>query len=282
MSTIIQESHNGFAAQPRPDNPVPTLRGSLRRVAIESFALAAAFSQNMSILDHLEELRNRILKALGFLALTFVVCWIFKDALHQIVRTAIDTNAGITLAIIRPQDIFNLEFRIALVAAIFLASPFLLTQAWLFISPALYPHERRYAIPFVLSSSALFIAGGAFGYFVGFPMTLGFLIQWILDSQLTPIIDAIEYFNLFFAILLALGIVFQMPAVVFVLSRIGLVNARFLLRNMKYAAVAVLGVAALISPPDIISMFAIAAPMIVLYVLSIGVAWLFGRERRKS
>ena len=113
-------------------------------------------------------------------------------------------------------------------------------------------------------------------------MTLGFLLQWIVDSQLTPIIDAVEYFNLFFTLLVALGIVFQMPAVVFVLSRIGLVNARFLLRNTKYAVLVILGVAALISPPDTVSMFAVASPMIVLYFLSIGVAWLFSRERRIS
>jgi sec-independent protein translocase protein TatC len=156
----------------------------------------------------------------------------------------------------------------------------ILTQAWLFISPGLYPRERRYAIPFVLSASLLFITGGAFGYYVAFPMAMQFLLDWIVESRLTPIIDAVEYFDLFFSIIVALGIVFQIPAVVFVLSRIGLVSARMLLRFFKHAVLACMVVAAVITPTtDFANMLIIAGPMIVLYAVGIGIAWIFGKRR---
>jgi sec-independent protein translocase protein TatC len=169
---------------------------------------------------------------------------------------------------------------VTLVAAIFVSSPLLLTQAWLFISPGLYPHERRYAIPFVLSASTLFLAGGAFGYYLAFPAALAFLLDWIVASGITPMIDAVEYFNLFFSIMVALGLVFQIPAIVFVLSRIGLVDARFLIRYFKHAVVGCLVVAAVITPTsDFGNMLIIAGPMLALYSAGIAVAWLFGRRR---
>ena len=185
-----------------------------------------------------------------------------------------------TLALSRPQDIFSLNMKVTLVASIFLASPLILIQAWLFVSPGLHRHERRYAIPFVLSASVLFLAGGAFGYYVAFPTALRFLLNWIVESHITPIIDAVEYFDLFFSIMVALGIVFQIPAVIFVLSRIGLVTARTLLRYFRHAVLACAVVAAVITPTtDFANMLVIAGPMLLLYCLGIGVAWAFGRPR---
>lgn len=251
-----------------------------RRIAVHLAMAVTAIVQEMSFIEHLEELRRRIIWAIGCVGVTFAVCWIFAGDLYEIASAPIRGNPAVTLSVSRPQDIFGLHMKVTLVASIFFSSPLILMQAWLFISPGLYPHERRYAIPFVLSASVLFIAGGAFGYFVAFPMALGFLLDWIVESKLTPIIDAVEYFDLFFSIMVALGVVFQIPAIIFILSRIGLVTAGMLVRYFKHAVLACVTVAAVITPTtDFGNMLVIAGPMIALYGVGIGVAWLFGRRR---
>ena len=253
---------------------------SWRRIAVYVLTALTAAAQEMSFVDHLDELRRRILWAIACVAVTFAGCWIFAGDLLDIASAPIRANPTVTLSVSRPQDIFALQMRVTLVASLFLSSPLLLTQAWLFISPGLYRHERRYAIPFILSASALFVAGGAFGYYVAFPTALTFLLDWIVESKLTPIIDAVEYFDLFFSILVALGIVFQIPAVIFVLSRIGVLTARTLVRYFKHAVLGSVIVAAVITPTtDFANMLVIAGPMIALYVVGIGVAWVFGRRR---
>ena len=262
-------------------SPLPAARTTAwRRIALSLATAAAAVAQEMTFLEHLEELRRRILWAIACLAVTFAGCWMFAGDLYDIASAPIRANPAVTLSVLRPQDIFGLHMKVTLVASIFFSSPLILTQAWLFISPGLYPHERRYAIPFVLSASVLFIAGGAFGYFVAFPMALRFLLDWIVASKLTPIIDAVEYFDLFFSIMVALGVVFQIPAVVFVLSRIGLLTARMLVHYFRHAVLGCVIVAAIVTPTtDFGNMLVIAGPMIALYGVGIGVAWIFGRRR---
>jgi sec-independent protein translocase protein TatC len=246
-------------------------------------AAVAAAAREMTFIEHLDELRRRILWAVASVAVTFGVCWIFAGQLYDIASAPIRGNPAVTLSVSRPQDIFGLYMKVTLVAAIFFASPLILTQAWLFISPGLYAHERRYAVPFVLSASLLFVAGGLFGYYVAFPAALQFLLDWIVESRLTPIIDAVAYFDLFFSIMVALGIVFQIPAVIFVLSRIGLVTAGLLVRYFRHAVLGSLIVAAVVTPTtDFGNMLVIAGPMIVLYAVGIGVAWIFGRRRREA
>jgi sec-independent protein translocase protein TatC len=255
--------------------------GTFRTLGLELVAALAAVSREMSFVEHLEELRRRLIWSIGFVAVAFGLCWISAGDLYDIASAPIRANRAVTLSVSRPQDIFSLYFKVTLVASIFLSSPFVIAQAWMFISPGLYSHERRYAIPFVLSASFLFAAGGAFGYYVAFPAALGFLLDWIVASHLVPIIDAGEHFNLFFTIMVALGIVFQIPAVIFVLSRIGLIDARFLLRHLKYAVLGCLMIAAVITPTgDPGNMLIIAAPMVLLYCLGIVIAWVFGRRRR--
>ncbi len=259
-----------------PSNAMP----SWRRVTVHMFVAVAAIAREMSFIEHLEELRKRIVWALVSVAATFAVCWVYAGSLYEFASAPIRSNPAVTLSVSRPQDIFGLHMKVTLVAAIFFASPLILTQAWLFISPGLHRHERRYAIPFVLSASLLFIAGGAFGYYVAFPAALTFLLDWIVASNLTPIIDAVEYFDLFFSIMVALGNVFQIPAVIFVLSRIGLLTAGMLVRFFKHAVLGCFIVAAVITPTtDFGNMLVIAGPMIVLYCVGIGVAWVFGRRR---
>jgi len=254
---------------------------SWRRYALEWAAALAVASQEMSFLEHLDELRRRLIWSVASVAVAFGVCCFFVNDLYEIAIAPISMQAGATLAIARPQDIVPLYVKVILVPAIFLAAPFVLAQAWLFISPGLYPRERRYAIPFVLSATLLFLLGGAFGYFVALPAALRFLIDWIVASKLVAMIDVGEYFNLFFTVIVALGIVFQIPAVMFVLSRIGIVDAGFLLRNAKYAVLGSVVIAAIVTPTsDPWNMLLIAGPMILLYGVGIAIAWMFGRPRQ--
>jgi sec-independent protein translocase protein TatC len=251
-----------------------------RRALVQVSVAAVGLAREMSFIEHLDELRRRMLWAAASVAATFAVCWLFAGELYEIASAPIRAHQTVILSIARPQDIFSLYVKVTFVASLFFSAPLVLTQAWLFISPALHRHERRYAIPFVLSASVLFVAGGAFGYFVAFPAALRFLLGWIAASRLTPIIDAVEYFDLFFSIMVALGIVFQIPAVIFVLSRIGLLTASTLARYFKHAVLGSVVIAAVITPTsDAGNLLIIAGPMIVLYAAGIGVAWAFGRRR---
>jgi len=219
-----------------------------RSLAMKVVAVMATMSREMSFMEHLDELRKRLIWSLCFVAVAFAACWVFADDLYEMASAPLRANPAVTLSVSRLQDILALQVKVTLVASIFVSSPFVLAQAWMFIAPGLYAHERRYAVPFVLSASVLFLAGGAFGYFIAFPAALTFLLDWILASHLVPIIDAGEYFNLFLTLIVALGIVFQIPAIIFVLSRIGLVNWRFLVRTLKYAVFVCIVVAAVITP----------------------------------
>jgi sec-independent protein translocase protein TatC len=235
----------------------------------------------MSFLDHLEELRKRIINSLIAVGVAFGVCYYFADPLYRAVQRPIN-KAGITSLIFStPTEGFNLELKLAAMAAVFLASPFVLGQVWLFISPGLYKHERRYALPFIFFSSLLFVIGGLFGYFVAFPYALTFLLEWEKKMGGTPLINASEYFDLFIMVELGLAVIFEIPAVIFVLSRIGLVSGPFLLRNTRYAILIAFVVAAVITPTtDIPNMMMMAGPMVLLYLLGVLVAYVFGKKRR--
>jgi sec-independent protein translocase protein TatC len=234
----------------------------------------------MSFLDHLEELRKRIIHSLIAVGVALCVCWYFADPLFVIISKPILDN-GVQLNMTKPTEGFNLELKLALLAAVFLAAPFILAQVWLFIAPGLYKHERRYALPFIIFSTLLFVAGGLFGYFIAFPFALQFLIEWGRNMKLTTIISATEYFDLFIMIELGLGVIFEIPALIFVLARMGLVSGGFLLRNTRYAILIAFIVAAVITPTtDIPNMMMMAVPMILLYMLGVGVAYVFGKKRR--
>lgn len=173
---------------------------------------------------------------------------------------------------------FSLYVTVSLYAAIALSVPFLLWQIWGFISPALYKHERSYVTPFILLSSISFVAGAAFAYYVLFPPAAKYLLGLGEDFRL--LLSANDYFDFITLIMLAMGIIFQMPAVTYVLSRIGIVSAAFLIKIWKIALVVILFVAAIVSPTgDIPNLMLFAMPMIILYIISIFIAWLFGKKR---
>ena len=173
---------------------------------------------------------------------------------------------------------FTLYVTVSLYAAIALAIPLILLQIWGFISPALYKHERAYVTPFVLLSSISFLAGAAFAYYILFPPAVRYLLWLGEDFQL--LLSASDYFDLITLIMLAMGIIFQMPAVTYVLARIGIVTAEFLIKSWKIAIVIILIVAAVVSPTgDIPNLMLFALPMMALYAISIGIAWMFGKKR---
>ncbi|HEY0174380.1 MAG TPA: twin-arginine translocase subunit TatC [Pyrinomonadaceae bacterium] len=173
---------------------------------------------------------------------------------------------------------FSLYLQVSLYAAFCLSVPFLLWQVWAFIAPGLYPHERGWALPFVLMSSLSFMAGAAFAYYVLFPPAVTYLLG--LGENFRLFLNASDYFDFIIIVMLAMGIVFQMPAVTYVLSRIGLVDARFLVAHWKVSAVVILIAAAVLSPTnDVPNMMLFAAPMVVLYLISVLVAWMFARPR---
>jgi len=174
---------------------------------------------------------------------------------------------------------FSLYLQVALYAAVALSVPFLLLQVWGFVAPGLYPHERGYAIPFVLLSTVSFVLGAAFAYYVLFPPAARYLLGLGQDFRL--LLKATDYFDFIVLIMLAMGVVFQMPAVTYVLSRIGLVTAGLLLRSWRISLVVILVAAAVLSPTsDVLNMMLFAAPMAVLYLVSILVAWMFGKPRQ--
>jgi len=149
-------------------------------------------SGQMSFLDHLEELRKRLINSLIAIAVAFGACWWFALSLFKAVARPINLAGVSSLVASTPTEGFNIELKLAVMAAIFLAAPFVLGQVWLFISPGLYKHERKYALPFIFFSSLLFVLGGLFGYFVAFPFALQFLIQWEKDMGLTVLINTSE------------------------------------------------------------------------------------------
>jgi len=176
---------------------------------------------------------------------------------------------------------FTLYVTVSLYAAIALSVPFLLWQIWGFISPALYKHERRYVTPFIGLSTVSFIIGAAFAYYILFPPAMSYLLG--LGQDFNLMLRATDYFDFITLIMLAMGLIFQMPAITYVLARIGIVSAGFLLKSWKFATVIILIIAAVVSPTgDIPNMMLFAAPMMILYVVSIFIAWFFGKKRQKE
>lgn len=173
---------------------------------------------------------------------------------------------------------FSLYIKVSLYAAVALSIPFLLFQIWGFVSPGLYPHERAYVTPFIALSSISFVLGAAFAYYVIFPPAAKYLLGLGTDFRL--LLKANDYFDFIIIVMLGMGVVFQMPAVTYVLARIGLVTAGFMIRIWKTALVVILVAAAVLSPTnDIPNMLLFAAPMLVLYLISIFVAWIFNKPR---
>ena len=235
----------------------------------------------MSLMEHLDELRRRIVHSAIYLALGFVVCWFFRDRLVTFIQAPL-IRIGKTLVFTHPMDPLNLQLQVSLVGGAILASPFVLFQVWLFIAPGLYQKERRFVVPFMAATVGLFLGGAAFGYYYVLPGALRILIV-DFGHNFTPMVTIEEYSSFFLSIILGLGISFEMPVLIFFLAMFGIVSPRFLWKNIRYAILAVFIVAACICPsPDPWTMCIYAMPMLALYVIGIAVAWWVHPSRRKA
>jgi sec-independent protein translocase protein TatC len=240
----------------------------------------------MSFLEHLEELRKRIIYSIIAVAVGFFACWGYAEKIFGLMQKPIMdalSRNGMPekLVYLNPTEPFNLYLKIGFMAGIFVTAPFILYQVWMFISPGLYRHEKRYVFPFMFSTILLFISGGLFGYKMVYPAALDFLIGY--GKQFQPMITIGEYTDLFLTIILGLGIVFELPILVFFLSIMGVVTAGWMWRNIRYSILVIFIVAAILTPTtDILNMCLFAAPMVGLYIISIGVAWLVHPAQRRA
>ncbi len=240
----------------------------------------------MGFLEHLEELRKRIIWSIAFIGAGFGVCYWWHDTIFGWMQAPIVfalTRHGLPTRLVytNPTDPFNMYLKISLIVGIFVASPFVLYQVWAFIAPGLYKNERRYVAPFMFSTVGLFVAGGFFAYKMVYPAALDFLIDY--SSQFTPMITINEYTDLFMTIVLGLGVVFEMPILVFFLAMFGIVSPGWMWRNLRYSILVIFIIAAVITPTtDIMNMCIFAAPMIILYLASIGVAYVVHPKQRKK
>jgi sec-independent protein translocase protein TatC len=240
----------------------------------------------MSFLDHLEELRRRIIYSLIAVAGGFFLCWGYAEKIYEVMQRPImealrHNGLSEKLVYLNPTEPFNLYLKVGFLAGLFVASPFVLYQVWLFISPGLYRHERRYVVPFMVSTVSLFLAGGYFGFKLVYPQALEFLIGY--GKQFQPMITIGEYTDLFLVIIIGMGAIFELPILVFFLSLMGIVTAGWMWRNLRYSILVIFIIAAVLTPTtDILNMCIFAAPMIALYVLSIGIAWLVHPKQRRA
>jgi sec-independent protein translocase protein TatC len=240
-------------------------------------------SGRMSFLEHLDELRKRLIASLIGIVIGCVVSFILLDPyIFPFILLPMQQmlpNGG-TLISTEPTEWFMLWIKVGLLGGVLIAMPFILYQVWLFVAPGLYSHEKRFAIPFVFFSSLFFFGGATFSHYMAFPVTWGFFIRFNPSYvQFMPRIG--PAFGLYVKMLLACGVVFQMPVLVFALARMGMVTGRFLLRNFKYATLIIVILGAVLSPGgDIASQMILAGPMMVLYILSIGIAFVFQKRRK--
>ena len=235
----------------------------------------------MSLMEHLDELRRRIVHSAIYLGAGFFICWFLHDRIVSFLQAPL-THIGKSLVFTHPMDALNLDMQASLLGGAILASPFILFQVWLFIAPGLYQRERRFVVPFMAATVGLFLAGAAFGYFYVLPGAIKILVI-DMGHNFTPMITIEDYTSFFLSIILGLGISFEMPILIFFLAMFGIVSPRFLWKNIRYAILAVFLVAAFICPsPDPWTMCFYAVPLLSLYLVGIAVAWWVHPSRRKA
>ncbi|MEK6371796.1 MAG: twin-arginine translocase subunit TatC [Acidobacteriota bacterium] len=234
----------------------------------------------MSFLEHLEELRKRLLISILAVVGGFFLCWNYAEPIFAIIQkplTQFLAAGDQRLAYTRLTEPFFLYMKVAFFTGIFLASPIVILQIWLFITPGLYPRERRYAAPFVIFATLFFVAGGWFGYQFMLPAACKFFVD--TGAQFKQMIKVDEYFSFASTVILSAGLVFETPILIFFLARLGIVTPAFLMQKLKYAVVLSFVIAAIVTPgPDMVTQTFLAVPMIALYLLGIGVAYLFGKK----
>jgi sec-independent protein translocase protein TatC len=241
----------------------------------------------MSFLEHLEEMRHRLIRALQGFGIAFLLCVVFANQLWDIVRApAVDALKKIgvnppVLVINEPMEGFSIIWvKVPLVMSLFVASPWVLYQVWAFISPGLYQREKKWAVPFVLSTAGLFIAGGCFAYFVAFRFGLAFLLGLGMGGGVIPLVTITNYFDLFVNVMLGVALVFELPVAIFFLTLLHIASPEFLLRHSRYAILAIVIIAAIVTPtPDVFNLMLFAVPMCLLFFVGIFASFLLVMHR---
>lgn len=266
-----------------PDRQIPAER-ALDRPAWDDEDGADDASGRMSFLEHLDELRRRLVASAISLAIGTVIAVFFIDRIFTFIMQPLYEKLpkGSTLIYTEPTEAFMLKVKIALLSGLVIGAPLIMAQLWLFIAPGLYAREKRFALPFVLAASVFFVSGAAFNHYVLFPLAWTFLAGFSTDYMMfMPRIAPV--FSLYAMLLLAMGLIFEMPVVILMLAKMGLVTASFLWKNIKYAVLIIFVASAVITPTgDVVTQSLMAGPMVALYILSIGLAWVFGKRRRPA
>jgi len=230
-------------------------------------------------LSHLEELRQRLIYCAIAVGAGFIISYAFSEELFKILITPLKENlpGNDRLIFTNLPEMFLTYLKTAFITGILLAAPFLFYQIWMFVAPGLYQREKRYIIPFVFSSTLLFVGGALFGYFVVFPFGFNFFLGYANDYiQALPSVK--QYFSFASRLLLAFGVVFELPVIIFFLSRMGIVTVDFLKKNRKYAILLTFALAAILTPPDVITQCMMAGPLIILYEIGILIARIAERK----
>ena len=235
----------------------------------------------MTFLEHLEDLRKRLWYSFVAIFVAVIPAWIFSKDVYEILAKPVTQflPEGTKMAYTSLTAPFMLYMKVAFLTALFVTSPFIFLQLWYFVAPGLYQKEKKYVVPFVTLTTIFFLSGAAFGYFVMFPWTCRFFLN--MGKDFNPVLTVDAYFSLTIKILLGVALVFELPTLVFFLSKIGLITSRWMIRNFKYAVLAIFVIAAVITPsPDMITQSILAIPMLALYGLGILIAFFFGKERQ--
>ncbi len=238
----------------------------------------------MSLIEHLEELRRRLIHSALYLVVGFFIAYYFHDKIADLMQRPITValarhHLNPQLVYLNPIEPFNFYLKLSFIGGAIFASPFILFQIWLFISPGLYRNEKRYVLPFMSATVGLFLAGAWFGYHYVYPGALDFLLGY--GKQFQPMVTISEYADLFTTVVLGLGASFELPILIFFLALFGIVSPRWLWKNLRYAILIIVIIAAAIAPtPDPFQVCVFAMPMLLLYLVGIGVAYLVHPARR--
>jgi sec-independent protein translocase protein TatC len=231
----------------------------------------------MSFMEHLGELRTRITRSLAGVLVGLVIAFPFSERIVDWLSKPV-TNLKHTLVFTAPAEAFWVQMKVALITGLFLAAPVILWQVWAFVAPGLHAHERKYAAPFVIAGSLMFLGGGAFSLFVVTPYAIQFLLSFARPG-LQPMITIQNHVDFLLKFTLAFGVVFELPLALTLLARMGVVDAKMLARNRKYAILGSFIAAAILTPtPDAFNQTLMAGPLIILYEVGIVCARIFGRR----
>jgi len=239
--------------------------------------------EKQPFLSHLEELRKRLVACAIAVGVGFVAAYFFKEQLFQLLVMPLKRvmPEGDQLIFTNLPEMFFTYLKVAFVAGLLAAMPFIFYEIWMFVAPGLYQKEKKFLIPFVISSSILFVGGALFGYFVVFPFGFKFFMGFA-NEYIKPLPSVKQYFSFSTKLLLAFGLVFELPVATFFLTKMGLVTAQFLKKQRKFAVLLIFIAAAILTPPDVITQLMMAGPLLALYEISIVVSKLAGRKKAEA